>query len=195
MIFEVSGPTAAVQSPKSGCPSAESPYFDFELLFLIATATRDVIQSQKWFCTAFYGASMDKTTETVTSNFVPRIDCDRYSCALHKMLLVVFFHHRAFISLPQLSHSTNTGLSRASFSCLGQGDTECPAMACINSMAHVNCSNPGFRLHSLHDLCWLLSSPDPTLCQGKGLVTVGCFLDFCKLNSRVFAQANQIATL
>ena len=47
------------------------------------------------------------------------------SCALHKMLLVVFFHHRAFISLPQLSHSTqNTGLSRTSFSCLSRGDTD-----------------------------------------------------------------------
>ena len=70
--------------------------------------------------------------ETVASNFVPRktvVD----SCALHKMLLVVFFHHRA---LPQLSRSTNTGLSRAgphSAARLGQGDTECPAMAFINS--------------------------------------------------------------
>ena len=61
------------------------------------------------------------------------------SCALHKTLLVVFFYHRAFLSLPQLSHSTNTGLGRATFSCLGRGDTECPAMACIKSMAHVSC--------------------------------------------------------
>ena len=34
------------------------------------------------------------------------------------MLLVVFFHHRALLSLPQLSYNTNTGLNRASFSCL-----------------------------------------------------------------------------
>ena len=54
------------------------------------------------------------------------------SCTRHKMLLVVFFHHRALLLLPQLSHCTNTGLSRASFSCLGQGNMECPAMACIN---------------------------------------------------------------
>lgn len=37
---------------------------------------------------------------------------------LHKMLLVVFIHHRA---LSQFSHSTNTGSSKASFSCLGLG--------------------------------------------------------------------------
>ena len=74
---------------------------------------------------------MDEATETVASNFVPRKATVVVSCALYKMLLVVFFHHRALISLPQLSHSTNTSLSRASFSCLGQGDTECPAMVCI----------------------------------------------------------------
>ena len=33
----------------------------------------------------------------------------------------------------------------------------------------------------------LVSSPDPTLCEGKGLVTVERFLGFCKLSSRVFA--------
>ena len=43
VFFEVSGPTVAVYSPKSGYPSAESPHFDFELLFLVATATRDDI--------------------------------------------------------------------------------------------------------------------------------------------------------
>ena len=84
---------------------------------------------------------MDKATETTLSPEKTVTD----SCALHKMLLVVY--HRAFISLPQLSHSTNTGLSRTSFICLGQGDTERPAMVCINSMAHVS----GFqsRLRSL----------------------------------------------
>ena len=46
----------AVESPKSGYPSAEATYFDFELQFLVATAARVEIQSQKWFCT---GVSMD----------------------------------------------------------------------------------------------------------------------------------------
>ena len=50
------------------------------------------------------------------------------SCALHKMLLVVFFHPRA---LTQCSYSTDTGSSRASLNCLCQCDTECPAMVCI----------------------------------------------------------------
>ena len=77
VFFEVSGPTVAVKSPKSGYPSAESPHFDIELLFLVATAMQDEIQSQKWFCTAFYGASMDETTETVANNFVPQKDCGR----------------------------------------------------------------------------------------------------------------------
>ena len=48
------------------------------------------------------------------------------SCALHKMLLVVFFHPRA---LTHCSYSTDTGSSRAHGLC--QCDTECPAMACI----------------------------------------------------------------
>ena len=73
------------------------------------------------------------------------------SCTLHKMLLVVFFHHRALLLLPQLSHSTNTGLSRSSFSCLGQGDMECTAMACINYKAHVSCFQT--QLRSLYYLC------------------------------------------
>ena len=30
------------------------------------------------------------------------------SCTLHRMLLVVFFHHRALLSLPQLSHTVYT---------------------------------------------------------------------------------------
>ena len=49
-------------------------------------------------------------------------------CALHKMLLVVFFHPRA---LTQCSYSTNTGSSRASLNCLCQSDTECPTVVCI----------------------------------------------------------------
>ena len=71
VFFRVSSPTVAVYSPKSSYPSAETPYLDFEVLFLVASATRVEIQSQKWFCTAFYGACMDETTETVASDFVP----------------------------------------------------------------------------------------------------------------------------
>ena len=40
VFFEVSGPTAAVQSPTGGYPSAEAPYFDFELRFLVGTTTQ-----------------------------------------------------------------------------------------------------------------------------------------------------------
>ena len=50
----------AVDPQKSGYPSVEAPYFDFELQFLVATAMQVEIQSQKWFCTAFYGVSMDE---------------------------------------------------------------------------------------------------------------------------------------
>ena len=53
------------------------------------------------------------------------------SCTLHKILLVVFFRPRALLSLPQSSHRTNTGLSRASLNHLCQCDMECPAMVCI----------------------------------------------------------------
>ena len=57
VFFEVSGP--------------ESLYFDFQFLFLVATTTQDEIHPQKWF------VRMDEATETVSSNFVPRKDCDR----------------------------------------------------------------------------------------------------------------------
>ena len=60
VFFEVSGSTVAVQSPKSGYSSAETSYFDFELLFLAASATQVEIESHNCFCTVFYGASMDK---------------------------------------------------------------------------------------------------------------------------------------
>ena len=77
VFFDVSEPTVAVQSPKSGYPSAESPHLDFELLFLVATTMQDEIHSQKWFCTVFYGASIYKTTETVASKLCPPKDCGR----------------------------------------------------------------------------------------------------------------------
>ena len=71
VFFEVSSP---MESPKSGYSSAEVPYFDFELLFLVASATLVEIESQKCFCTAFYGEVWTKTTETVLTDFVPRKD-------------------------------------------------------------------------------------------------------------------------
>jgi hypothetical protein len=61
------------------------------------------------------------------------------SCALHKTLLVVVCHHRALLLLSQLSYSTNIGFSRSSFSCLGFGRHEVPAMVYTKSIAHVTC--------------------------------------------------------
>ena len=60
VFLAVSGSAVAVYPPNSGYPSAEAPYFDFELRFLVAAATRIEIQSRKWFCTASYGVSMDE---------------------------------------------------------------------------------------------------------------------------------------
>ena len=54
VFFGVSSQTVAVYSPIDGYPSAETPYLDFELQLLVATATRVEIQSQKMFCTVFY---------------------------------------------------------------------------------------------------------------------------------------------
>ena len=44
-------------------------------------------------------------------------------------------------------------------------------------------------------LQFVVPSPDPTLCEGKGLMTFERFLGSCKLSIFVFAQANQIAAL
>ena len=38
VFFEVCGSVVAVYPPKSGYPSAEAPYFDSELQFLVAAA-------------------------------------------------------------------------------------------------------------------------------------------------------------
>ena len=62
-VFEVSGSMAAGFSRKAH-PSAQAPYFDFELLFLVASATQVEIKSQKLFCTAYYG-------DNVVNGFVP----------------------------------------------------------------------------------------------------------------------------
>ena len=39
VFLAVSGSAVAVYSPNSGYPSAEAPYFGFELWFLVAAAT------------------------------------------------------------------------------------------------------------------------------------------------------------
>ena len=74
---------------------------------------------------------------------------DTCSCALHKMLLVVLFCYRALLLLSQLSYSTSTGLSRASFSCFSPGDMECAPWLAL-SLLFTSCFQS--RLCSLHDL-------------------------------------------
>ena len=123
-IFEVFGSTVV------------APYFDFELQFLVAAATWAEIESHKWFCTAFYGVSMDENDWNNSEQLCPpkkkkKTVLDSY--ALHKMLLVVFFHHRPLLSLPQLSYSTNTGCSRASLSCLVLGRQRASLWSCFQS--------------------------------------------------------------
>ena len=60
VFFEVLGSVVAVYPPKSDYSSAEAPYFDFELPFLVVAAMRVEIESHKWFYTAFYEVSMDE---------------------------------------------------------------------------------------------------------------------------------------
>ena len=74
---------------------------------------------------------------------------DTCSCALHNMLLVVFFCYRALLLLSQLSYSTSTGLSRPSFSCLSPGDMKCAPWLAL-SLFFTSCFQS--RLCSLHDL-------------------------------------------
>ena len=77
VLVAVSGSAAAVYPPNSGYPSAEDPYFDFELRFLVAAATRIEIQSRNWFVQHPMGQVWTKTTEIAVNNFVPRKDCRR----------------------------------------------------------------------------------------------------------------------
>ena len=70
------------------------------------------------------------------------------SCALHKMLLVVFFYHRAFLLLPQLSYSTIIGCSRASRSVY--------VYACI---AHVSCFQFRLRTYVYGAMHAMLNAP------------------------------------
>ena len=65
-----SGSVEAVCPPKSGYPSADTPQLDFECRFLVATATRVEIQSQKGFLQCTIGKVCTKKTKTVVSNFV-----------------------------------------------------------------------------------------------------------------------------
>ena len=109
VFFLVFGSAIAVDPPKSGYPSADAPYFNFELQFLVVTAMRVETESQKLFCTAFYGVNIDEDNWNSSEPLCPPKTVIN-SCALHKILLVVFFHHRASLSSPQLSYSTNTGL-------------------------------------------------------------------------------------
>ena len=64
------------------------------------------------------------------------------------MLLVVNFHPRALLLLPQWSYNTDRDLSRTSLNCLQQRDTECTTTTVlIRSIAHMICIQS--RLHSL----------------------------------------------
>ena len=90
-----------------------------------------------------------KTTEIVVNNFGSRktvIHADSY--ALHKMLLVVFFHHRASLSLPQLSLAL-TRSSRASFSYLGLGQHGVYDHGMILLLTR-NVSNPGYVVYMIY---------------------------------------------
>ena len=60
VFFKVFGLVVAVYPPKRDYSSAEAPYFDFELRFLVVAATQVEIESHKWFYTAFCGVSMDE---------------------------------------------------------------------------------------------------------------------------------------
>ena len=63
VLLVVSGSAVAVYPPNSGYPSAETPYFDFELRFLVAAATQIKIQSRKWFIQHPMGKVWTKATE------------------------------------------------------------------------------------------------------------------------------------
>ena len=91
-----------------------------------------VLVKIEWFCTAFYRASMDEDNWNNSEQLSLKKNIVG-NCALHIMLLVVFFHHRALHSLSQLSNSMNRGSSRALFSFLGLGWHWVCAMAFIKS--------------------------------------------------------------
>ena len=122
VFFEVSGPAVAVHSQKKWLSQCRGTILRFELLFLVVTATLIKIEYQKCFCKVFYGASKHEDEWNGSDQLLSPQKTIVDSCALYKMLLVYFCHsHRAFLSLPQFSSSTNTGCSRALFSCLSLG--------------------------------------------------------------------------
>ena len=57
-FHEFSGSVEAICPPKGGYPSTDTPQLDFECRFLVATATRVEIQSQKGFSTVYHRQSM-----------------------------------------------------------------------------------------------------------------------------------------
>ena len=140
----------AVGPPKSGYPSADTLQLDLECRFLVATTMRVEIQSQKGFLQCTIGKVCNKKTKTVASNFICQEDGNRHLRSSQNVASSIL-HHRALLSLPQSSYSTNTGSSRASLNCPYQYDTECPPWLVLRSIAHVSCFQS--RLHSLYYLC------------------------------------------
>ena len=60
VFFAFSGSAEAVRPPKSGYPSTDIPQLDLECRFVVATATRVKIQSQKGFSTVYHRQSVYK---------------------------------------------------------------------------------------------------------------------------------------
>ena len=145
-----SGSVEAVCRPKSGYPSADAPQLGLECRFLVATATRLEIQSQKGFLQCTIGEVCTKKTKTVASNFVRRKDGDR-QLRSSQMLLVVFLHHRALLSLPQSSYSTNTSSSRA---VCASATRSVPPWLVLRSIAHVSCFQSRLRM-SILSMVWV----------------------------------------
>ena len=99
-----------------------------------------------WNPVVFYGKSMDRDTETAVNDFVPQKDHCRDSCALHKMLLVVFCHYRALLLLSPFSHST--AVEPASAASVW-GDTECPPWLALSLLLTWDVSNPGYIVYNI----------------------------------------------
>ncbi len=70
-VFKVSG---SMSSPESGYHSEKEPYFDFELLFLVATATRVERRVQNVVLYSVLWSKYGQTTETAVNDFVQQKD-------------------------------------------------------------------------------------------------------------------------
>ena len=136
----------AVCRPKSGYPSADAPQLGLECRFLVATATRIEIQSQKGFSTAYHRRKYVRRRQKQWRVTLSDEKTETDSCALHKMLLVVFLHHRALLSLPQSSYSTNTSSSTAV--CVS-ATRSVPPWLVLRSIAHVSCFQSRLRMSIL----------------------------------------------